>query len=85
MRSSTSSNDTVYYPCLEETRGRPSGPPPPGRRPHQGPPASSARITTGLGWEQVTDVVEVAGAVDEAAREACTNLGGVVAATIGGT
>lgn len=75
--------DTVYYPCLEETRGRPFGAYLHGGDDTTGAARQLARITTGLGWDQVTEVVEVAGAVDETAREACTNLGGVVAATIG--
>ena len=77
--------DTVYYPCLEETRGRPFGAYLHGGDDTTGAARQLARITTGLGWEQVAEVVEVSGAVDGAAKEACTDLGGVVAATIGST
>ncbi|MGI8938242.1 MAG: flavodoxin family protein [Iamia sp.] len=75
--------DTIYYPCLEETRGRPFGAYLHGGNDTTGAARQLASITTGLGWDQVAEVVEVAGAVDGAATDACTNLGGVVAASLG--
>lgn len=75
--------DTIYYPCLEETRGRPFGAYLHGGDDTTGAARDLARITTGLGWDQVAAVVEVAGPVDADATEACADLGGVVAASIG--
>ncbi|WCO68412.1 flavodoxin [Iamia majanohamensis] len=75
--------DTIYYPCLEETRGRPFGAYLHGGDDTTGAARDLQKITGGLGWEKVAEVVEVSGPVDGAATDACTDLGGVVAATIG--
>jgi len=77
--------DTIYYPCLEETRGRPFA-----AYLHGGDDTTGARralekIVAGLGWRQVAEIVEVRGAPGSADREACWNLGATVAATISAT
>jgi len=74
--------DTVYYPCLEDTVNRPFAAYLHGNDDTTGARRALETITTGLRWRPVAEVVEVRGAVDAAAREACWNLGAVVAATI---
>jgi NAD(P)H-dependent FMN reductase len=74
--------DTVYYPCLDETRGRPFGCAVHGNDDVDGAVRGIDRIVTGLGWRQVSDHVRVLGAPDPAATEACWNLGATVAASI---
>ena len=76
--------DTVYYPCLEDTVGRPFGAYLHGGDDTTGAARQLARITTGLRWDQVAALVEVRGGPDAADLEACTELGGVVAATVAG-
>ena len=74
--------DTVYYPCLDETRGRPFGCAVHGNDDVDGALRGIDRIVTGLGWRQVTDHVRVLGPSDRAATDACWNLGATVAASI---
>lgn len=74
--------DTVYYPCLDETRGLPFGCAVHGNNDVDGALRDIDKIVTGLGWRQVTDHVRVTGALDQDARDACWNLGGTVAATM---
>ena len=76
--------DTIYYPCLEDTVGRPFGAYLHGGDDTTGAARQLERITTGLRWDQVAARVEVRGGPDTADLEACTELGGVVAATIAG-
>lgn len=76
--------DTVYYPVLEETTGRPYGLWVHGNSDTAGAVRAVGSITKGLGWEQVTDVVEVVGEVGDEQREACWNLGATVAAHVAG-
>ena len=74
--------DTVYYPCLDETRTRPFGCAVHGNNDVDGALRDIDKIVTGLGWSQVTDHVRVTGTLDQDARDACWNLGGTVAATM---
>lgn len=76
--------DTVYYPVLEETTGRPYGLWVHGNNDTAGAVRAVGSITKGLGWEQVADVVEVVGEVGDEQREACWNLGATVAAHVAG-
>ena len=76
--------DTVYYPALEEAKGSPYGLWVHGNSDTTGAVRAVESITTGMGWEQVTDVVEVIGDLDDEAREACWNLGATVAAHVAG-
>ena len=74
--------DTIYYPCLEQTRGRSFGVAVHGNSDVDGALRDIAKITTGLGWTQVADHVKVLDAPDRAARDACWDLGATVAATL---
>lgn len=74
--------DTIYYPCLEQTRGRPFGCAVHGNTDVAGALRDLGKIVTGLGWRQVTAHVEVIDSPDQAARDACWNLGATVAASI---
>ena len=74
--------DTIYYPCLDETRGRPYGCAVHGNNDVDGALADVGRIVTGLAWRQATDHVRVIDGVDQEAREACWNLGATVGATL---
>jgi NAD(P)H-dependent FMN reductase len=74
--------DTIYYPCLEGTRSRPFGVAVHGNSDVDGALRDIDKITTGLGWRQATDHVKVIDTPDQAARDACWNLGATVAATL---
>lgn len=74
--------DTIYYPCLEETRGDPFGCAVHGNSDVDGALRDIGRIVTGLGWVQATDHVRVIDTPDTEARDACWNLGATVAATL---
>ena len=74
--------DTVYYPCLEETRGRPFGVAVHGNSDVDGALRDIGKITTGLGWVQAVEHVRVLDRPDTGATDACWNLGATVAARI---
>jgi multimeric flavodoxin WrbA len=74
--------DTVYYPCLEDTPGRPFAAYLHGNDDTSGARLALQKITTGLRWTPVAELVEVRGAPSAEDRDACWNLGAVVAATL---
>jgi len=74
--------DQVYYVCGEDTRGLPFGLYVHGNQGVEGAVAAVRTITEGMGWTQAAQIVEVMGAPDRAAREACWELGATVAAGI---
>lgn len=74
--------DTVYYPCLDATQGRPYGLWVHGNNDVDGAIAAVERIVTGLAWRPVAAPVHCVGAVDAADRDACWNLGATVAASL---
>jgi flavorubredoxin len=74
--------DTVYYVCGDDTRGLPYGCYVHGNLGVEGAVRAIGSIADGMGWSQVTAPVEVLGAPDKAALEACYELGGIVAATV---
>jgi multimeric flavodoxin WrbA len=76
--------DTVYYPCLDSTGGRPYGLYVHGNLGVEGAVASVRGIAKGLGWVPVAKPVEVTGAPDKAVLEACWELGATVAANCSG-
>ncbi len=76
--------DTIYYPCLDQTRGRPFGVAVHGNSDVDGALRDIGKITTGLDWVQATDHVRVIDAPDADARDACWNLGATVAAVVSG-
>ncbi|KFU83222.1 NADPH-dependent FMN reductase [Amycolatopsis lurida] len=74
--------DTVYYPCLDSTRGRPFGFFVHGNNDTAGTVRGIESITTGLGWESAASPVLVTGEPGKADLEACFELGGTLAATL---
>ena len=74
--------DLVYYPCLDQTRGRPYGVYVHGDSDTGGALVAVESITTGLDWRAVQAPVSVLGRPDRADIEACWELGAVVAATL---
>ncbi|MGW8379725.1 NAD(P)H-dependent oxidoreductase [Streptomyces sp. ODS28] len=72
--------DTVYYPCLDATAGRPYGLYVHGNNDTTGTVRGIESIITGLGWTKATENVLVTGEPDKADTEACWNLGATVAA-----
>ncbi|MGW4063337.1 flavodoxin family protein [Amycolatopsis sp. NPDC004747] len=76
--------DTIYYPCLDETRGRPFGYWIHGNSDTSGTERQLLAITTGLGWAKAAESVTSTGEPDKKTLEACTELGGTLAATLMG-
>ena len=74
--------DTIYYPCLDETTGRPFGAAVHGNNDVDGALRDIDKIVNGLDWKQATDHVKVLGRPEQADRDACWNLGATVAATL---
>jgi multimeric flavodoxin WrbA len=74
--------DTVYYPCLDATRGRPFGLYLHGNEGTDGAERGVDAITTGLGWVKAAEHVVVSGKPTKADVEACWNLGATVAAQL---
>ncbi|UOX86403.1 NAD(P)H-dependent oxidoreductase [Amycolatopsis sp. FBCC-B4732] len=74
--------DTVYYPCLDATRGRPFGYWIHGGSDTSGTERQLRSITTGLAWTQAAEPVISTGEPDKKTLEACTELGGTLAATL---
>jgi multimeric flavodoxin WrbA len=76
--------DTIYYPCLDETRRRPYGVYVHGNNDVDGALADIAKITTGLGWREAQSPVKVVGEPAKADLDACWELGAAVAAGLMG-
>lgn len=74
--------DTVYYPCLDATKGHPFGAYIHGNNDTSGTERQLAAITTGLGWTRAAEPVLVTGDPDKAALAALRELGATVAATL---
>ncbi|MFT7836609.1 NAD(P)H-dependent oxidoreductase [Saccharothrix sp. BKS2] len=74
--------DTVYYPCLDATRGRPFGAYVHGNQGAEGAVKAIRDITAGLRWRPVADTLVLTGAPDAAAVLRCRELGATVAATL---
>ncbi|MER6287035.1 flavodoxin family protein [Streptomyces sviceus] len=72
--------DQIYYPCLDETRGRPFGCYVHGGNDVTGALRGIESITTGLGWRRAAEPVSVTGEPAKADIEACWELGATVAA-----
>jgi multimeric flavodoxin WrbA len=72
--------DTIYYPCLDATRGRPYGLYVHGNNDTAGAVRGVESITTGLGWDKVAVPVTVIGEPDKPDLERCRELGATVAA-----
>lgn len=74
--------DTVYNPCVGETQGRPFGAYVHGQTDTDGARLSIERVTTGLGWTLVADILGSLGQPDQATLDACWEVGAVTAATL---
>ncbi len=74
--------DTIYYPCLVETIGRPFGLYLHGNDDCTGALRAAETITTGLQWRAVSDPVIVTGGPDGDDLDRCWELGAVVAANL---
>ena len=72
--------ERVYYPCLDETRGRPWALFVKGDTDVAGATSSVERIVAGLGWRRVLPVLEVVGDIGPEHLEAAGELGGSMAA-----
>lgn len=74
--------DTVYYPVLGATDGRPFGLWVHGNDDTAGAVASVLRLTSGLGWKPVAPPLTVVSAADATTRAAARELGATVAANL---
>ncbi len=74
--------DTIYYPCLDSTQGRPFGFWIHGNSDTSGTLRQLTSITTGLSWKQAAAPVIVTGDPGKSDLEACKNLGETLAATL---
>ncbi|MGC7095730.1 flavodoxin family protein [Amycolatopsis lurida] len=74
--------DTVYYPCLDSTKGRPFGYYVHGGSDVSGTVRGIESITTGLGWTSAAAAVTVTGEPTKDNLAACWELGATVAATL---
>jgi multimeric flavodoxin WrbA len=74
--------DTIYYPCLDATAGRPYGVWVHGNDDTGGAVAAIERIVTGLRWTAVAPPLQLVGAPDRAALDAAHELGATAAATL---
>jgi len=72
--------DQIYYPCLEETVGRPYGVYLHGNDDTAGAERAIETITTGLRWHLAAKPVRVLGAPTRADLDACWDLGATLAA-----
>jgi NAD(P)H-dependent FMN reductase len=74
--------DTVYYQCLEATRGRPYGAWVHGNLDTGGAVRALEGITGGLQWAAVAPVVTIAGTPTKDDRDAVHDLAATLAATL---
>ena len=74
--------DTVYYPCLEDTPGRPYGLFVHGNDDTTGAIRDIERIVTGLRWNRVQPVLSVTGSPTKDDLEAARELGAATSAII---
>ena len=76
--------DTVYYPCLDATTGRPYGLYVHGGNDTSGAVRAVQSIAKGMGWQPAAQPVEITGEPGKSDLAACWELGATVAATLGG-
>ena len=72
--------DTIYYPCLEATVGRPYGWYVHGNNDTTGAELAVETITTGLQWRRAYDPVTVVGTPTRDDLDRCWDLGATLAA-----
>ncbi|WP_067887644.1 flavodoxin family protein [Nocardia vaccinii] len=76
--------DTIYYPCLDSTKGRPFGLYLHGNEGTEGAVRAVDSITTGLGWVKAAEYVIASNKPSKGDIEACWELGATVAAQLMG-
>lgn len=76
--------DTIYYPCLEDTVGRPWSMYVHGNDDTAGAIRDVERIVTGLRWAKVQPILTVTGSPTKADLEAAWELGAATAAFAAG-
>lgn len=74
--------DVIYYPCLDQTAGRPYGLFMHGNQGTEGAQRSVHSIAGGLGWRKSADDVVVSAKPTKNELEACWNLGANLAAQL---
>lgn len=74
--------DTIYYPCLDATQGRPYALWVHGNDDTAGAVRSVETIATGLGWVASRPALEVVGTPDQAALDAAWEMGAATAAML---
>jgi multimeric flavodoxin WrbA len=74
--------DQIYYPCLDETAGRPYGMYLHGNSDTTGALRAVETITTGLQWKLAQKPLTVIGELTNEDRDACWELGAAVAASL---
>lgn len=74
--------DAIYYPCLEATKRRPYALYVHGASDVTGAVRAVESIATGLAWRAVAPPVKVTGPPSAADREACWELGALLAAEL---
>jgi len=74
--------DSIYYPCLEATRGRPFGLYVHGASDTTGAVRAVESITTGLGWRRIRPPACVTGTPGRQQLDECWELGAVLAAEV---
>jgi NAD(P)H-dependent FMN reductase len=72
--------DTIYYPCLDATVGRPFGVYVHGNNDTAGALAAIDKVVTGLRWRAAQAPVSVVGTPSQADLDACWELGAALAA-----
>ncbi len=74
--------DCVFHTCADDTKGLPYGLYVHGNLDTAGAVGAVEKIAAGMGWRRAATAVEVRGAPDAAAREACYQLGATLAVTV---
>jgi multimeric flavodoxin WrbA len=74
--------DTIYYPCLDSTRGRPYSFYVHGNQGTEGAITAVESIAKGMGWTAAARPVTVMGEPTKADLESCWELGATLAATL---
>ncbi len=74
--------DTIYYPCLEATRGRPFGAWIHGNLDTTGAVRALDSITGGLQWQPVRPAIEIVGQPSKGDRGAVRDLASLVTVTV---
>jgi multimeric flavodoxin WrbA len=74
--------DVMYYPCRDQTHGRPYGLFLHANEGSEGAEKAVKTITTGMGWVKAADYVVASGKLTKPDLEACWELGATLAAQL---